>query len=416
MVEQSLLLLPSPPTPANSVSLTAAYRPPLLATLSILKEQARNTTLIIAVPWTSLDGRRGDLPRSQIYNEAQSLLSGLYSLVCRVCAKLELDVDPDLPGAVDARILLLEYRPLKQVSSQDLSQDTPSPGIFLDAGPIIDLPTLALSRRGWSQVFSVEGEPGQTLKGDYVRFATKTNPLQAKFLMVGGGISLVQYKTSAPILPNSSGFFLSHSVVIVGGTFDHLHAGHKLLLTVTAFLLQPVSSNSHVHRRLIVGITGDELLRNKKYAEYLKSWKQRQNDVVEFLLSILSFSLSASGDAIQTLSFDSDSSTSGRVVHTILKECSITIECVEIHDPFGPTITDESVTALVVSGETRAGGQAVNEKRVEKGWKALEVYEVDVLDAEETEVGTSKTSNFESKISSTALRKHQADRARISSL
>lgn len=42
-------------------------------------------------------------------------------------------------------------------------------------------------------------------------------------------------------------------------------------LTATGLLLQPASTVTS-HRRLIVGITGDELLKNKQYAEYLESW------------------------------------------------------------------------------------------------------------------------------------------------
>ncbi len=99
-----------------------------------------------------------------------------------------------------------------------------------------------------------------------------------------------------------------------------------------------------------------------------------------------------------------------------MKASSITIECVEIQDPFGPTITDEDVTALVVSGETRSGGQAVNDKRTEMGWKALEVFEIDVLDAQESTEGPSKTDDFASKISSTAIRKRKAENASKSSL
>jgi len=164
-----------------------------------------------------------------------------------------------------------------------------------------------------------------------------------------------------------------------------------------------------------VGITGDELLKNKKYAEYLKSWKQRQEDVVDFLLSILLFTRSSVNEAVHSVSFD-DPTPNGKAIHTQLKASSITIECVEIQDPFGPTITDEDVTALVVSGETRSGGQAVNDKRTEMGWKALEVFEIDVLDAQESTEGPSKTDDFASKISSTAIRKRKAENASKSSL
>jgi phosphopantetheine adenylyltransferase len=165
---------------------------------------------------------------------------------------------------------------------------------------------------------------------------------------------------------------------------------------------------------LIIGITGDELLKNKKYAEFLKSWKQRQDDVVEFLLSILSFTRLRPEEEIRTLSFD-EPVVNGKAIHTCLKSSMTTIECVEIQDPFGPTITDESITALVVSGETRSGGKAVNDKRVEKGWNSLEIFEIDVLDAGEAEKGTTKTEDFASKISSTAIRKRKAENARSTS-
>ncbi|KAA8577125.1 hypothetical protein EYC84_007126 [Monilinia fructicola] len=144
-----------------------------------------------------------------------------------------------------------------------------------------------------------------------------------------------------------------------------------------------------------------------------KAGRKRQNYVVGFLTSILSFTQASQEEAIETVPLES---SNGRAIHTKLKACAINIECVEIHDAYGPTITDETVAALVVSGETRSGGQAVNDKRVEKGWKALEVYEVDVLDAQDGLETTPKPDDFASKISSTAIRKQRADRSRKSSL
>jgi phosphopantetheine adenylyltransferase len=182
-------------------------------------------------------------------------------------------------------------------------------------------------------------------------------------------------------------------------------------LTATALVLQP---STHP-RRLIVGITGDELLKNKKYSQFLGSWKQRQDDVVQFLLSILLFSTSKPNIAVEYEPFDTPV-PNGKGVRTHLRESNITIECCEIQDPFGPTITDEAVSALVVSAETRSGGQAVNNERAAKGWKELEVLEIDVLDAHDSELGPTKTEDFASKISSTAIRKRLADGVRTSSL
>ncbi|KAH6724823.1 pantetheine-phosphate adenylyltransferase family protein-like protein [Leptodontidium sp. MPI-SDFR-AT-0119] len=405
---KSLLLLPPPPSPVSAATLSAAYRPSVTATVSSLGQLSSSSQLLVVLPCPSLH-RRLDLPRSQIYDEVQKLLGGVYSLICIVCAKLGVDVDSDTPGSIDARVILLDYT--KSTSSR--ADDDAGPGDFL-AGPIVDLQTFALTRRHWNKIFSVEGEEGQKLLASYVEATNRNSPpLVGNVELVKGGVSMVQ-KISTPVHP-VAGSSTAHRVVAVGGTFDHLHVGHKLLLTATALLLQPDTGASLVNRRLIVGITGDELLKNKKYAEYLNSWKQRQEDVVEFLLSVLSFTRSNREEAIQITSFN-EPVPNGHAIHTTIKDCSITIECAEIQDPFGPTITDESVTALVVSGETRSGGQAVNDKRLEKGWKALEVFEVDVLDAEDVEDRSTKAEDFASKISSTAIRKRRAEVARTSSL
>lgn len=54
----------------------------------------------------------------------------------------------------------------------------------------------------------------------------------------------------------------------------------------------------------------------------------------------------------------------------------ILYDIVTISDPFGPTITDESLQCIVLSEETRKGGEAINIKRKEKvcGWCGIEGY------------------------------------------
>jgi hypothetical protein len=54
--------------------------------------------------------------------------------------------------------------------------------------------------------------------------------------------SITFNKISSP--PNNPKTF-NH--VAVGGTFDHLHAGHKILLTMTAWI---------TGKRLVCGVTG----------------------------------------------------------------------------------------------------------------------------------------------------------------
>ena len=187
----------------------------------------------------------------------------------------------------------------------------------------------------------------------------------------------------------------SHRAVAVGGTFDHLHAGHRLLLTMTALVLDPVEESDPSKKRfLTIGITGDDLLANKKYPEELEAWGERQGSVKRFLLEFLS-SLSLK-NMLKNSEIITNPQVRGREIHDEFWS-GLQVRYKEIFDPFGPTITDPTITALIISGETRAGGKAVNDKRAEKAWQLLEIFEVDVLDATEVKDEQSKT-GFESKI------------------
>jgi hypothetical protein len=145
------------------------------------------------------------------------------------------------------------------------------------------------------------------------------------------------------------------------------------------------------------------LLVNKKFADHLESWADRQRLVHDFLSSILYFGPSDRQGRVEELN---EPGPNGHAVH-VAYPSKLAIKYVEISDPFGPTITDESITALVISLETRSGGGAVNDKRVEKGWAPLEVFEVAVLDASEDE-GIDET--FQSKLSSTEIRRKRSER------
>lgn len=181
----------------------------------------------------------------------------------------------------------------------------------------------------------------------------------------------------------------------MGGTFDHLHLGHKLLLTATALALEPMRQpDEAIERVMYIGITGDALLVNKKYAEFLEGWEQRYQSTASFLSAIMSFSAD-SNPQIERVNEKS-------VVMKILPQ--VALNFVEITDPFGPTITEEDISALVVSAETHAGGAAVNDKREEKGWEKLAVFEVDVLQSD---------ASIDSKISSTDIRRRRMNLAKV---
>jgi len=173
-------------------------------------------------------------------------------------------------------------------------------------------------------------------------------------------------------------------------------------LTMTVFAVDEVAEDNQTERSATIGITGDQLLVNKKHAEVLESWSDRQEAVRAFLDSILNFAPSP-----PTITTRNDPGPNGKSVDLHYSD-NLTVKCTEIQDPFGPTITDEQISALIISGETRSGGKAVNDKRKEKGWQELGVFEVDVLDAEEELEGSEAKEGFGSKLSSTAIREKLA--------
>jgi phosphopantetheine adenylyltransferase len=388
---RALLLLPPAPTPSSYAALKAAYNAPLF---TVLKELARSSSkpavLEIALPVPALYGNL-DLPRGPLYATTQQLVAHIYKLVCITAARESIDTE-DAEG-VDARVVLVAYPRNGQLS-------TPPADATAEQelqGPAIDIHTLARAQRPWDSIYSVESEEGERVLQSFVSLSG----FKRNVSRVRGGI--VTVKTSGTESAGAADS-VNHLSVAVGGTFDHLHIGHKLLLTMFAFVLGRRQASEQTPSTLTVGITGDALLKNKKYAEHLESWKRRQESTHDFLSSIVCFG--QPDDARVKVQEFHDPGPNGHAVH-VSYPFGLTIKYVEIWDPFGPTITDENITALALSLETRGGGAAVNEKRREQGWAPLEVFEVDVLDASEEH---SLDESFQSKLSSTEIRRRRNER------
>jgi len=143
--------------------------------------------------------------------------------------------------------------------------------------------------------------------------------------------------------------------VVLGGTFDRIHAGHKLLLAMSALCAQ---------KRLLVGVSRGPLLDNKELKDLVHPLELRTRRLFQTLYS--------------------------------MRPC-VAYQIVPIDDPFGPSITDPNLQCIVVSKETERGGQSVNKRRVEKGLNSIHVDVVDLVGPED--------SDESSKVSSTALRK-----------
>jgi pantetheine-phosphate adenylyltransferase len=63
--------------------------------------------------------------------------------------------------------------------------------------------------------------------------------------------------------------------VALGGTFDHLHDGHRKLLSQAASYKCPV----------LVGLTTDALLSKKQFREYIQDYEARKENVEQYLKS-----------------------------------------------------------------------------------------------------------------------------------
>jgi phosphopantetheine adenylyltransferase len=396
--KSALLLLPPPPLNLSYSSLKATYNTVLSFVLSSVSEIAGKllSTAVLEIVVPCPDHGRLREPQRPIYDQTQKLLTGLYSLISVICARDSIGAEGE--GGVDARILLIAYsRDNSYFGDEEFSPSKPL------QGPIIDLPTLALSRRAWQHIFSIRSEEGEILLKQFLRLTDCIWDIQE---VDPGASSTLPTEGLQDVQPLKCGGGAHYSVA-VGGTFDHLHAGHKLLLTMATLLLQP-PIQSDQRRRVVIGITQDELLKNKKYADFLESWDVRQQNVSNFLLALLDYSPPGTTPPVTYRVYRPG--LGGEIV-TMKLDPALEIECVPISDPYGPTITDMSISALVVSGETRGGGQAVNKMRTELGWPPLEVFEVDVLETNEPGDHGWANEGFDSKISSTELRRRQSEKA-----
>ena len=327
------------------------------------------------------------------YSNLQSLFGLMYRLICIICTERQIDVQ--YGNDVDTRLVLFH-----RVSGRDRGMSNDELSDKFEHMSLIDLETLSKTARAWQCICSLESEDGEEILQEFLQYRRDFNQRRVADLRVErlpGGLTIRQ-KPSARLIPHSRGFSY-HRAVAVGGTFDHLHAGHKLLLTMAALILEPEATGNEC---LTVGITGDDLLKNKQYREEVEDFLTRQSRVQQFLLGILEL---ISPTHVQTSStfHPGPNQGPGRQVLNELAS-GLIIKYVEIFDPCGPTITDEAISALVLSAETSNGGRVVNEKRAERGWSALEVFEVGVLDAGDSET-SSVDVKFQNKISSTDIRR-----------
>lgn len=150
---------------------------------------------------------------------------------------------------------------------------------------------------------------------------------------------------------------LQFKVVACGGTFDRLHAGHRLLLAAAAFITAEC---------LFCGVTSEKLLINKKNAALLQSYNTRQQAAYDYMAAI---------------------------------NPGIKVVMGPLTDPQTPPLaaTDPRFEAIVVSNETIPGAEEINRVRGDLGFSPLRIIVVGLLPGQS-----------EAKLSSTHLRELEA--------
>ncbi|KAH8339193.1 hypothetical protein KR074_006668, partial [Drosophila pseudoananassae] len=127
--------------------------------------------------------------------------------------------------------------------------------------------------------------------------------------------------------------------VVLGGTFDRIHVGHKIFLTQAVL---------RSRKRLVVGVTTAAMTKGKTLPDLILPVEERIERLREFLTDI---------------------------------DNTLHYEIVPIDDPFGPTQTDPDLDMIVVSAETLRGGQKVNEIRKARQLRNLEIFVIDIVES-----------------------------------
>ncbi|KAF7778526.1 hypothetical protein Agabi119p4_2871 [Agaricus bisporus var. burnettii] len=159
-----------------------------------------------------------------------------------------------------------------------------------------------------------------------------------------------------------------YPVTAMGGTFDHLHAGHKILLSMAAWITS---------EKLIVGMTDDTLLRNKVNRHVMEDLAQRSRRVRAFLEFF---------------------------------KPNLVYDIVPINDVYGPTGWDPNIQALVVSKETLNGAAEIDKRREALHLPPLETFVIDVISATSSNLDSQDAAWLKgAKLSSTFIRQWIVD-------
>ena len=121
----------------------------------------------------------------------------------------------------------------------------------------------------------------------------------------------------------------------LGGTFDLIHKGHEELF-VKAFELG---------EEIIIGVTSDEFVQELYKDHSINEYEFRKNYLLEFIKKITS---------------------EDRYI------------IVTLDDPYGPTIHDKSIEAILVSKESEKTVDIINKIRIDNGFRSLKIMSIEL--------------------------------------
>jgi cytidyltransferase-like protein len=131
-----------------------------------------------------------------------------------------------------------------------------------------------------------------------------------------------------------------YSTVLVGGTFDELHKGHRAL----------IGKAFESGKRVMIGLSSDQLARELRKNHEVASYEERLNELRSYLRK-----------------------------QGVLDRAKI----VPLDTPYGITLSTTVADALIVSKETEPVGLRINEKRQASGLKPLALVVIDMIPAED---------------------------------
>ncbi|NHI93231.1 MAG: pantetheine-phosphate adenylyltransferase [Candidatus Lokiarchaeota archaeon] len=128
-----------------------------------------------------------------------------------------------------------------------------------------------------------------------------------------------------------------YKLVGVSGTFSPpLHSGHVTL----------ISKAFEISEQVMIGLTTDEMTRHKTLNEKIPSYEIRKKNIIDFLTK------------------------KNLINRTII---------IKLTDPYGPSIEDQGLEAIIVSTDTRYMDENINRKRKEKNLPPLDFVTIDMV-------------------------------------